>query len=348
AVFNNIKKRIPGGEVYFGLEWNSDRKYLDYAEKNGIPLIWANPLRWTGSPESYKVVSSVFRHLPAGEADNDPHIPLYGPLSYSAITKRWGKHARAALKNTFVLAESVRFDFADRFRSSFGGSPVKKKGSTHSARLRSLMEKELDKRVAGTDARARAEKELSKIDELGFSPYFLIAAEITGYCRDRSIYFNIRGSGGSSYILFLLGLSRVDPMKDNLLFERFVNSLRNELPDIDIDIDSSRREEVLKWVFRRFPGKVAFISTHKFFRGRSALYETARSYGFDPEESHRMSKEVDIFASPSELKGRGTGQIREINEKASLLKGVYRELSLHLGGVIFSERDIRGSFPVEV
>jgi len=348
AVFNNIRERMQGGEIYFGLEWNSDRRYLDYAERNRIPVVWANTLRWTGSPESYKVVASVFRHLPACEAANDPHIPLYGPLSYSAITKRWGKYGRDALKNTFMLAESVRFDFADRFRSSFGGSPVKGSGSTHSTRLRTVIQKELDRRRSGTDARERAEKELSKIDELGFAPYFLIAEEITGYCRSNGIYFNIRGSGGSSYVLYLLGLSRVDPMQHNLLFERFVNSLRDELPDIDIDIDSSRREGVLKWVFRRFPGKVAFISTHKFFRGRSALYELARSYGFDPEESHRMSKEVDIFASPSELKGRGTGQIREINEKASLLKGVYRELSLHLGGVIFSERDIRESFPVEV
>ncbi len=348
TVFSNVRERMQGGKIYFGLEWNSDRKFLDYAEKNKIPVVWANTLRWTGSSESYKVVSSVFRHLPAGEVDSDPHIPLYGPLSYSAIMKRWGGQGRTAMKNTFMLADSVRFDFADRFRSSFGRSPVKGSESNHSSRLRTAVQKELDRRKSGREARARAEKELSKITELGFSPYFLIAAEITGYCRSHGIYFNIRGSGGSSYVLYLLGLSRVDPMQHNLLFERFVNSLRDELPDIDIDIDSSRRDGVLKWVFGRFPGKVAFISTHKFFRGRSALYELARSHGFDPEESHRMSKEVDIFASPSELKGRGTGEVREINEKASFLKGIYRELSLHLGGVIFSEKNIRESFPVEV
>ncbi|MEN8222052.1 MAG: hypothetical protein ABFR36_02230 [Acidobacteriota bacterium] len=346
--FNNIRERMEGGDIYFGLEWNSDRKYLEYAEKEKIPVVWANPLRWTGSPESYKVVSSVFRHLPSGEADSDPHIPLYGPLSYSAIMKRWGKSAGEALKNTFVLADSVRFDFAERFGTSLGRSPVKGDRSGHSTRLRSVVERELKKTGAGMDSRERAEQELSKIDELGFAPYFLIAEEITRYCRDNGIYFNIRGSGGSSYVLFLLGLSRVDPMHHNLLFERFVNAHRDELPDIDIDIDSSRRGEVLKWVFRRFSGKAAFISTHKLFRARSALYEVARSFGIDPEESHRMSREIDVFASPSELKGRGTGQIREINDKASLLKNVYRELSLHLGGVIFSERDIRESFPVEV
>ncbi len=346
--FNNIRDRMAGGDIYFGLEWNSDRRHLEYAEKERIPVVWANSLRWTGSPDSYKVVSSVFRHLPSGEADSDPQIPLYGPLSYSAIIKRWGRSGREAMKNTFVLADSVHFDFAEDFGTTLGRSPVKGNGSSHSGRLRAIVERELENIRADAGSKARAEQELAKIDELGFSPYFLIAEEITRFCRNNGIYFNIRGSGGSSYVLFLLGLSRVNPMYHNLLFERFVNTHRDELPDIDIDIDSSRRGEVLKWVFKSFPGKVAFISTHKFFRGRSALYEVARSNGFDPEESHRMSKEIDIFASPSELKGRGTGKIREINDKASTLKNVYKELSLHLGGVIFSEKNIRESFPVEV
>ncbi len=346
SVFNNVLARIPRGTLYFGLEWNSDRKYVDYAEKNGIPIVWANTLRWTGSSESYKVVTSVFSHIPANEVAIDPYIRLYGPISYSAIIKRWGSHGREAIKNTFVLAESARFDFADRFRSSFYRSM--RTGDKNFIRLKTVINGELKRIKAGTEAIERAGKELSKIGELGFARYFLIASKIARYCRDRKIYFNIRGSAGSSFVLYLLGLSRVDPMRHNLLFERFVNSLRDELPDIDIDIDSSRREEVLRWVFEEFPDKVAFVSTHKFFRGRSALYEVARSHGFDPEESHRMSKEVDMFVSPSELKGKGDGRIRDINEKASLLNGVYRELSLHLGGVVFSEKNIRESFPVEV
>jgi len=348
SVFSNIRDRMSGSRIWFGLEWNSDRKFVDYAVGEKIPLVWANALRWIGTPESYKTVSSVFRHLPLEEADKDPRIPLYGPLSYTAVAKRWGNSGRQAMKNTFALADSARFDYAESFAASLGRSPVKGSGDSHSARLRRVVAKEMERAGAGEDAGKRAERELLKIDDLGFAPHFLIAADIARYCREQEIYFNIRGSGGSSYVLFLLGLSRVNPMRHNLLFERFVNAHRDELPDIDIDIDSSRRGEVLKWVFGKYPGKVAFISTHKFFRGRSALYEVARSHGFDPEESHRMSKEVDIFASPSELKGRGTGQIREINDQAARLKNVYRELSLHLGGVIFSERDIRESFPVEV
>lgn len=349
SVVENLNTRIPMGNLYLGLEWNSSRQVVEASSKYNIPLVWAHPLKWIGTPERYEVANSVFNHLPAEEAGNSTDIPLYGPLSYSAVLKRWGNTGKEALKNTFRISEMVNFDFGKSFGSDpdklLTGSPGK--GDSF-IRLRDTVEKEIKKRGIGDAGKERAAKELASVEKLGFAPYFLIASEITSYCRRERIYFNIRGSGGSSYILYLLGLSRVNPLGFNLLFERFVNSLRDELPDIDIDIDSSRRKQVLKWVFERFSGRVAFISTHKFFRGRSALYEVARSYGFDPEESHRMSKEIPMFTPPSDLTGKGIGQLRKIYNRASLLEGVYRELSLHLGGVIFADREIRNSFPVEV
>ena len=93
---------------------------------------------------------------------------------------------------------------------------------------------------------------------------------------------------------------------------------------------------------------MAFLSTHKFFQARSALYEVARSYGYNPDEAHKLSKELPLFAGPRELKGRGKGALAEVYEHAALLSGIYRELSLHLGGVIFAESDIQESFPLGV
>jgi DNA polymerase III alpha subunit len=177
--------------------------------------------------------------------------------------------------------------------------------------------------------------------------HFLIAAEIGNYCKRNNIYFNLRGSGVSSFILYLLGLSRVNPLDHDLLFERFVNSLRDDLPDIDIDIDSSKRPRVLKWVFEKYDKKVIFVSTHKFFKARSALYEVARAYGFNAEDSHKMSKELPMFASPSVLEGKGTGKMREVYRMASLLEGVYKEYSLHLGGVLFLPGEVKKSLPLE-
>jgi len=343
-VIRNLKELIPTGNLYFGLEWNTSREILKDAKKQGLPYVWVQTLKWIGNPEKYKTVFSVFTHIPMQEIADDNSVSLYGPLSYGAISKRWGAIGRVAMKNTFRFANSIEFDFEMNFKLSGDDNG----GGRFFEKLEKIVNSKIASNNGNTKQRRRAEKEFAKIKEMGFASYFLIASDISSYCRKEKIYYNIRGSAGSSYILYLLGLSKMNPMEHNLIFERFINSRRDELPDIDIDIDSSRREEVLNWVFNRSGEKVAFLSTHKFFRGRSALYEVARSYGFNPEESHKMSKEIALFASPSDLKGMGKDGMRKIYDRAALLEGVYNELSLHLGGVIFSDRKIRESFPVEV
>ena len=354
--FLNIRKQDAADNFYMGLEWNSSRKAVDLAKKYDIPLVWAQPMKWVINPETYAVVSAVFNHHPVsdilmGAAAGE--LPLYGPLSEYAVRRRWGEAGRAAMKNTFTIASRIQFDFSDIF--SVSGSqllPVSMAASGFSSsdpadRLEEVINRELAKREISTVERERAFRELNIIREQGFAVHFLIAAEIGNYCKRKNIYFNLRGSGVCSFILFLLGLSRVNPLDHDLLFERFVNSLRDDLPDIDIDIDSSRRGEVLKWVFEKYDKKVVFVSTHKFFKARSALYEVARAYGFNAEDSHKMSKELPMFASPAELKGKGTGKLAEVYRMASLLDGVYKEYSLHLGGVLFSAGEVKTCFPLE-
>jgi DNA polymerase-3 subunit alpha/error-prone DNA polymerase len=274
-------------------------------------------------------------------------------LSDYAVKRRWGEAGRTAMKNTFIVASRIQFDFSDIFSaagSQLLPASMAASGSSSSDpadRLEEVINREMAKRDLSAAERERAFRELNIIKEQGFAVHFLIAAEIGNYCKRKNIYFNLRGSGVCSFILFLLGLSRVNPLDHDLLFERFVNSLRDDLPDIDIDIDSSRRAEVLKWVFERYDKKVVFVSTHKFFKARSALYEVARAYGFNAEDSHKMSKELPMFASPSVLKGKGTGKMAEVYRMASLLEGVYKEYSLHLGGVLFSADEVKRCFPIE-
>ncbi|MCP5105558.1 MAG: DNA polymerase III subunit alpha [bacterium] len=359
--FMNIRKHIPPENFYLGLEWNSSRWVVDLSKKYNIPLVWAQPMKWIMNPEKYAVVSAVFNHHPVSDilmGAKSGELPLYGPMSSQAITRRWGDAGRAAMKNTFTLASRIGFDFSDISAgvdapqllpaSMFGTRTVSGSYSFDPAnRLEETVNREMAKRDLSTAERERALRELNIITEQGFSVYFLIAAEIGYYCKQKNIYFNLRGSGVSSFILYLLGLSRVNPIEYDLLFERFVNSLRDDLPDIDIDIDSSRRPQVLKWVFEKYDKKVVFVSTHKFFKARSALYETARAYGFNAEDSHKMSKELAMFASPAVLKEKGRGKLTELYHMASLLDGVYKEYSLHLGGVLFSADEVKKTFPIE-
>ncbi len=368
----SIRKQVPTENFYLGLEWNSGRWVVDMAKDQNIPLVWAQPWRWLINPEKYAVATSVFHHHPVSDVltgTRAAELPLYGPLSGSAIVKRFGEAGKIAMQNTFTVASRVKFDFSDisfagvgvdsatsgaqekRPLSSlvFSTAPSYAKGSDGNTILEEVVNREMRGRALTMAERERTLRELDIIKRMGFAPYFLIAAEIGGYCRKNRIYFNLRGSGVSCFILYLLGLSRINPLQHDLLFERFINSLREDLPDIDIDIDSSRRGEVLSWVFETYKNKVVFVSTHKFFKARSALYEVARCYGMDVESAHKLTKDLSMFAAPAELKeGAGErGTLGEIYRMASLLDGVYKELSLHLGGVLFCEEEIRSIFPVE-
>ncbi len=360
SAFMNIRKQIPPENFYLGLEWNSSRWVTDLAKKHNIPLVWAQPMKWVMNPESFAVASAVFNHHPVSDILMGPgsgDLPLYGPLSGYAVKRRWGDAGREALQNTFTVASRVNFDFSDitppvdaarLLPSSAGGEDRNAPGGYDpESHLEEVINREIARCQLSVAERERAFRELNIIKEQGFSVHFLIAAEIGRYCKRSQIYFNLRGSGVSSFILYLLGLSRVNPIEHDLLFERFVNSLRDDLPDIDIDIDSSRRARVLQWVFERYDKKVVFVSTHKFFKARSALYETARAFGFNAEDSHKMSKELPMFTSPSVLKGKGSGKLAEVYRMASLLEGVYKEYSLHLGGVLFSAGEVKKAFPIE-
>jgi DNA polymerase III alpha subunit len=362
--FVNIHKQVAAENFYLGLEWNSSRWIIDLSKKFNIPLVWVQPMKWVMNPEKYAVASAVFNHHPVSDilmGAKSGELPLYGPISAQAITRRWGDAGRTATKNTFTLVSRIAFDFSDistgadspqLLPASLSTSQVSGKTTTPYTfdpgnRLEEGVNREMAQRTLTVAERERAFRELNIIKEQGFAVYFLIAAEIGNFCKKNNIYFNLRGSGVSSFILYLLGLSRVNPIEHDLLFERFVNSLRDDLPDIDIDIDSSRRAQVLKWVFEKYDKKVVFVSTHKFFKARSALYEVARAYGFNAEDAHKMSKELPMFASPSTLEGKGIGKMAEVYRMAALLEGVYKEYSLHLGGVLFSAREISKAFPIE-
>jgi len=330
-----LQARIGRENLYLGLEWHSGSWLHDMAAAAAIPLAWAQPLRWTGAAQKYAVARAVFQHRPLPEALREDHA-LDGLLPATAIARRFGESGRQAMVNTLRLAERAEFAFAaiaELFPD--GGSE-----------LEVLVRRVLDARSAGCAERERALQELRVIRATGAAAYFLIAGEIGEFCRQRRIFFSLRGSGGASFVLFLLGMTAVDPLAHGLLFERFVNRLRDDLPDIDVDIDSSRRAEVFQWLFERWRGRAAFVSSHKFFGARSALYETARAFGYNPDDAHALSKPLPMFAEPRELKGRGKGPQVTVFAAAAQLDGVFRELSLHVGGVVFAAAAIERALPL--
>ena len=140
---------------------------------------------------------------------------------------------------------------------------------------------------------ARLERELKVVEELGFAEYFLAVRDIVEFARGRGIYYSGRGSAGNSIVSYVLRITDADPIAHELLFERFLNPARREMPDVDIDFCSARRDEVIQYIYERFGhDKVAMVATVNTVRAPSAVRIVSRAFGFTPDEINGLSKRV--------------------------------------------------------
>jgi DNA polymerase III alpha subunit len=316
------------------------------AAAHGLPLIWANPLKFIRSPERLVLLRAFERKIPyppewerLGRA-----VRRFGPEQEPLALKKFGPEAAAAFRNTQVAAERCAFDstrIVPPLPADLFPAPLREEVL---ARLRARPD-------LGWRARERALRELAVIEESGFAPYFLIVHDVVGFARREGILHNLKGSGASSFLGWLLGLSHVDPVAHDLYFERFLNPGRDDPPDIDLDFDSRFRDKVLAYVLDKFgAGRTgsAFVCSLKCFGARSALYETARAFGLPPEESRTLSKRAPFFAEPAHLrKSPPPPGYLEIWNLASDLTGVYSEISLHVGGIILTPAPVDRSLPLE-
>ena len=223
--------------------------------------------------------------------------------------------------------------------------------------------------AAGYDARLR--DELAVIERLGLAGYFLIVGEIAGHARERGIHAVARGSAVGSLVCHVLGVSAVDPVRHGLYFERFLHEGKRELPDVDLDLPSDRRDEVIAWVFARFgPGRVAMASAHQRFQRRAALREGLKAHGMSPTEVDRLCGRLpspDLDAEPPDVatpasasggaahNGRWTGlPLALLGERArralpviERLIGTFQHLSVHPGGVVIASPRVDLHAPLE-
>lgn len=206
-------------------------------------------------------------------------------------------------------------------------------------------------------ARAQLVKELDVIRRLDLEEFFLVVREITEESRRRGIRCAGRGSAANSIVAYLLGVTGVDPLEHNLLFERFLHAGRKGTPDIDVDFDSDRRNEIISWMDERFGiEQTAMTATITTYRIRSALRDTAKALGWPMEQVNRMSKAVSPHAGkavdayrvkleqvvgPSPLLG-------VLLERAEMLYGSPRQLGLHSGGMVLSRKPLYHFTPVQV
>jgi len=233
-------------------------------------------------------------------------------------------------------------------------------GETPAERLRRLALKGLDWRYphGATDkVRAMLEHELTLIGKLRYEPYFLTVHDVVAFARSRDILCQGRGSAANSVVCYCLGVTSVSPEIGTMVFERFVSEARDEPPDIDVDFEHERREEVIQWIYDRYGRhRAGLCATVIHYRGKRAIREVGRAMGLSQDTISALSSQLwGVFSSGQVARDRmceigldpDDRRLRQTMELVDEIEGFPRHLSQHVGGFVITEGRLDELVPIE-
>ncbi len=251
-----------------------------------------------------------------------------------------------AVANTVEIADSHAFEL----RKARPGLPKQEvpEGETDMSWLRKLVwQGAADRYGELTEAtRTRIERELDVIEIKDFPGYFLIVYDIARFARESGILCQGRGSAANSVVCYALKVTAVDPIKHQLPFERFLSTIRDEEPDIDIDFDSDRREEVIQYVYRKYGrANAAQVANVISYRPKNAVRDMAKALGASPGQQDAWSKQIEHWGALTESRDHDI-PLPVIDLAEQLLKAP-RHLGIHSGGMVLTDRPIGEVCPIE-
>jgi error-prone DNA polymerase len=261
------------------------------------------------------------------------------------------------LDETLRIAERCAFSL-DELRYEYPEELVPE-GETPASHLRKLTEAGLAWRFPqGTPphVRAQIEHELALVAELAYEPYFLTVHDIVRFARDRGILCQGRGSAANSAVCYALGITEVDPARMSMLFERFISRERNEPPDIDVDFEHQRREEVIQYIYAKYGrDRAALTATVITYRAKSAVRDVGKALGLDPRQVDRLAGSLAWWdgrrALPERLREAGFDPVSPVVERlvrlVATLTGFPRHLSQHTGGFVIARDHLSRLVPIE-
>jgi error-prone DNA polymerase len=261
------------------------------------------------------------------------------------------------LAETIRIAARCRFSL-DEIKYEYPEELVPA-GETPCGYLRQLTEAGLQRRWpqgAPPAVRRLVEHELALIAELQYEPYFLTVNDIVHFARSRNILCQGRGSAANSAVCFCLGITEVDPARIETLFERFISRERNEPPDIDVDFEHERREEVIQYIYDKYGrDRAALAATVIRYRPRSAVRDVGKALGLSLPQVDRLAKNLQWWdgttIDPARLAEVGFAPdnpvIRHLVELANELLGFPRHLSQHVGGFVIARGRLSRLVPIE-
>ena len=208
------------------------------------------------------------------------------------------------------------------------------------------------------EVRMRLDYELDVIEKTQFANYMLVVWDIAAFTRQQGILFGVRGSAAASLVLYCLGVTDIDPLKHRLVFERFLNLERREMPDIDMDFQDDRRDEVIAYVRRKYGGDhVAQIITFGTLGAKAAIRDTGRALGMTFSDVDRVARLIpakthnldDALENGTELREvyEADDTLRNLVDKARKLEGLVRHTSTHAAGVVITKEPLVEYLPLQ-
>ena len=256
-----------------------------------------------------------------------------------------------ALTNSSLIADRCRFELAyglqdlPHFPTPGGLSDL--------AYLRRLCQKALyegynSSPLPDPGLRQRLDHELAIIERAGLANYFLIVADIVAFARRQGIRCQGRGSAANSLVAYLLHISPIDPLAHGLVFERFLSDERRVVPDIDLDFESERREEVIQYIYQTYgPAHVAMACTFVTFRARSAVRDVGKVLGLPPNLVAAAAHSLDSMETAVNVTPNQQAPLHLLLDLSRQLEGYPRHLGLHSGGMVVTGRPLNSRVPTE-
>ncbi len=346
---------------------NVNKVLAPWSEKFGVKLIATNDVHYVH--EEDRIPHDVLLCVQTGATVDQKNRMSMSDIelflkSREQMAASFGKQADlpdSIFSNTLLIAEMCNVDLEDN-TYHLPDLPIPE-GFTYETFLRQLTEGGLRRlygeRADESELIERKERELHIIHEMGFDAYFLIVADLCDFARTRNIWWNVRGSGAGSVVAHCIGITGLDPLKNNLIFERFLNPGRVNMPDFDLDFPDDQREEMIRYTLEKYgEDQVAQIVTFGRMKARAAIRDVGRAKGMPLDEVDYLAKLIPAipgkgvtiqnvltpeheFYNPDLVeKFNQDPAAHDLLDTSMRLEGVARHSSVHAAAVIVADREL--------
>ena len=350
--------RLAASMLYRGRDRARLAQRAALARETGVPLIAVNDVHYH-HPERRAladVLTCIREKTTIDRAGRKLAANAERFLKPPQEMARLFRDAPEAIAETLRLSEALTFSL-DELRYEYPDESIEGFASAQEALAHLAYEGAKQRYPAGVPDKVRAgiAHELALIAQLHYAPYFLTVYDIVRYARSQGILCQGRGSAANSAVCFCLGITEVDPERADLLFERFISPERREPPDIDVDFEHERREEVIQYIYGKYGRERAGIAaTVISYRGRSAIREVGKAFGLSEDTIGALSSSIwgggGGSVSPDAVKRTGldsaSRRVKQIEALAREIVGFPRHLSQHVGGFVITRSRLDEVMPI--